>query len=545
MAERQVVIVGAGMAGLAAAIDLAGQGVRVTLLEKDAQVGGKNHQKVVAGQPMDSGPTVITMRWVFEDLLAAAGLRLDDFVELKALPIIARHAWSEHEWLDLFADEAASVDAIARFSGPDEARRFQAFSQEARRVYHALEAAYIRAERPTMASMGQDLGLRGLGLLAGLGPFASLWKSLGRYFHDPRLRQLFARYATYCGGSPWQAPATLMLIAYVEQRGVWAARGGIKALADGLAKAAETLGVELQCNAHVDAILIEHGHAKGVQLADGQKLFADAIIFNGEAAALHQGLLGASARAAVPNTEGLYPRSLSALTFSMVARTQGKTLEFHNVVFQKTPYEDEFNAVFAQGRLPTRPTVYICAHDRGPFEHTLAATALELRGKSGEKAGPASHTSQPITVPGHSSQAHSERIFMLVNAPARADHQTLLEEEISVCQKRVLAQLQQVGLTVEPQAMQVGRPQDFHKMFPASAGALYGMAPHGWMSSFQRPTNRTPVPGLFLAGGSVHPGAGVPMASLSGRLAAAALMAHLDSTRKSQRVVISGGMSMD
>ena len=337
MAERKVLVVGAGMAGLAAAIDLAGQGVHVTLLEKSAQVGGKNHQKIVAGQAMDSGPTVITMRWVFEDLLNNAGLALNDYVELRPLPVIARHAWSGEEWLDLFADEAASVDAIADFSGPAEAKRFQAFSQEARRVYHALEAAYIRAERPTMASMGQDLGLRGLGLLAGLGPFASLWKSLGRYFHDPRLRQLFARYATYCGGSPWQAPATLMLIAYVEQRGVWAARGGIKALADGLAKAAQTLGVELQCNAHVDAILIEHGHAKGVQLADGQRLFADAVIFNGEAAALHQGLLGASARTAVPNTEGLYPRSFTMLSFKKRPTTTSSMRSSHKAGFLHTP----------------------------------------------------------------------------------------------------------------------------------------------------------------------------------------------------------------
>jgi 1-hydroxycarotenoid 3,4-desaturase len=532
VAERRVVIVGAGMAGLAAAIDLAGQGVRVTLLEKDAQVGGKNHQKIVAGQAMDSGPTVITMRWVFEDLLGGVGLRLEDFVELKPLPVIARHAWSGEERLDLFADEAASADAIAEFSGPAEAVRFRAFSQEARRVYHALEAAYIRAERPTMSSMSQDIGLRGLSLLAGLGPFASLWKSLGRYFHDPRLRQLFARYATYCGGSPWQAPATLMLIAYVEQRGVWAARGGIKALALGLARAAQKLGVDIQCNAQVNEILIEQGRAKGVELSNGQRLLADAVIFNGEAAALHQGLLGSPAKAAVPNTEGLYPRSLSALTFSMVARTQGMALDFHNVVFQKTPYEDEFQSVFSQGRLPARPTVYICAHDRGPFGPTRSSVA--------EQPQTQDHEDRPV----HGAKPEAERLFMLINAPARADRQTLLEEEISVCQKRVLAQLQQVGLTVEPQAVQVGRPQDFHQMFPASAGALYGMAPHGWMSSFQRPTNRTPVPGLFLAGGSVHPGAGVPMASLSGRLAAAALMAHLDSTRKSQRVVISGGMSM-
>lgn len=538
MAERQVVVVGAGMAGLAAAIDLAGQGVRVTLLEKDAQVGGKNHQKIVAGQAIDSGPTVITMRWVFEDLLASAGLRLDDFVELKPLPILARHAWSEDEWLDLFADEAQSVDAIARFSGPEEAARFQAFGQEARRVYHALEAAYIRAERPTMSSMSQDLGLRGLSLLAGLGPFASLWKSLGRYFHDPRLRQLFARYATYCGGSPWQAPATLMLIAYVEQRGVWAARGGMKALAQGLAQAAQKLGVQLQCGANVREILIEHGRARGVLLADGQQLLADAVIFNGEAAALHQGLLGSPAKAAVPTGEGLYPRSLSALTFSMVARSQGKPLDFHNVVFQKTPYDDEFHSVFSQGQLPTRPTVYICAHDRGPFGRD---TRLALEQCEGKDHAPASSAFAPR----QSGAAEAERLFMLINAPARADRQTLLEEEISVCQKRVLAQLQQVGLTVEPRAVQVGRPEDFHQMFPGSAGALYGMAPHGWMSSFQRPMSRTPVPGLFLAGGSVHPGAGVPMASLSGRLAAAALMAHLDSTRRSQRVVISGGMSMD
>ena len=148
MAERRVVIVGAGMAGLAAAIDLASQGVRVSLLEKDAQIGGKNHQKVVAGQAMDSGPTVITMRWVFEDLLGSAGLRLEDFVELKALPVIARHAWSAEERLDLFADEAASADAIAEFSGLAEAVRFRAFSQEARRVYMPLRLPTFAPSAP-------------------------------------------------------------------------------------------------------------------------------------------------------------------------------------------------------------------------------------------------------------------------------------------------------------------------------------------------------------------------------------------------------------
>jgi 1-hydroxycarotenoid 3,4-desaturase len=245
MTERRVIVVGAGMAGLSAAIDLARQGVKVTVCEKSAKVGGKIHQRVVDGLAMDSGPTVITMKWVFEDLLRSAGLQLSDFVALAPLPVIARHVWSPDERLDLYADVQDSIDAVGRFSSMAEARRFEGFCRESQRLYHALEKAYIRSTRPTLRTMTQDLGPQGLLMLGGLGPFASLWRSLGRHFTDPRLRQLFARYATYCGGSPWHAPATLMLIAYVEQRGVWAAEGGMQALGQGMAQAAERLGVEI------------------------------------------------------------------------------------------------------------------------------------------------------------------------------------------------------------------------------------------------------------------------------------------------------------
>ena len=512
MTERKVIIVGAGVGGLAAACDLARQGVAVTLLERQASVGGKIHQREAGSAWIDSGPTVLTMRWVFEDLLAACGESLEDGqLHLHALPVIARHAWAESERLDLFADRHASIDAVAQFAGPAEAGRFAAFCDEARRLYLALEHAYIRAERPTLLSMSRDLGLRGLALLGGLGPFASLWQSLGRHFHDPRLRQLFARYATYCGGSPWQAPATLALIAHVEMCGVWGAEGGMQSLAARLERCALRQGVAVRCNAEVSQIAIESGRARGVVLSDGERLGADALVFNGDAQALAGGLLGEAATHAVAR-EGLAPRSLSALTWAIHGQASGFDLSYHNVFFHPD-YASEFEDVFGQSRLPRQPTLYLCAQDRLPG----------------------------ATAPGGAG----ERLFCLINAPARGDSAPLTPEEIALCEHTAFNHLQRCGLTITalPQHRVCSAPQDFHQRFPGSGGALYGMAPHGWMSSFRRPSASTPIPGLFLAGGSTHPGAGVPMATLSGRLAAATLMAHLDSTRRSGRVRISGGMS--
>jgi 1-hydroxycarotenoid 3,4-desaturase len=527
MTERCVVIVGAGMGGLAAAVDLARQGVKVTVCEKAATVGGKIHQRMVDGRAIDSGPTVITMRWVFDDLMRSAGMALDDYVHLRPLPIIARHFWPDGSCLDLHANLQDSIDAVGRFSSAAEARRFTAFCLESQRLYHFMEKAYIRSERPSLRTMTQDLGPQGLMMLGGLGPFASLWKSLGRHFTDPRLRQLFARYATYCGGSPWHAPATLMLIAYVEQRGVWAADGGMQALGKGVAQAAEQLGVAIRVNTPVNEIQTQHGAVCGVRLRSGEEIRADAVIFNGEAAALHAGLLGKAAVPAVPSKDALYPRSLSALTFAIAGQAEGLDLSFHNLFFQDE-YEAEFRDIFNRLSLPRRPTLYVCAQDRYAGD---IPTSPKPGGRNRN---------------GDARDMGAERLFCLINAPACGDGPLFTEEEIAACQNNAFGLMARAGLRLQfqPHQIHTTTPHQFEAMFPASGGALYGMAPHGWMSSFRRPAAQTPVRGLFLAGGSAHPGAGVPMAALSGRLAAATLMAHLDSTRRSRRVVISGGMSM-
>ncbi|MCY7315516.1 MAG: phytoene desaturase [Rubrivivax sp.] len=510
--ETHVVVVGAGIGGLVSALLLAARGVQVTLVEAAGAPGGKMRQVVVGGQAIDAGPTVFTMRWVFEQILAAAGATLDDLPPLQPLSVLARHAWRGHgRTLDLYADRARSIDAVGDFAGAAEARRFVGFCDEARAVYRALDAPYIRSARPTPLGMARGLGLPGLAALARLGLLASLWQRLGQHFQDPRLRQLFGRYATYCGASPWHAPATLMLIAQVELDGVWAVEGGMHAVAQSFATLAHQRGVHLRYLTLCKRILLRNGRVAGVVLQGGETLAADAVVFNGTPQALAEGLLGDAVQRAVPALPRAQ-RSLSALTWCAHTPTAGFALERHNVFFDDD-YRAEFDDVFSHRRLPRAGTVYVCAQDRGA-------------------AGPL-----PAGQP--------ERLLCLVNAPADGDLRPFDDSETEPCRDHSLNLLQSCGLQIDLplQHTRLTTPADFHRLFPGSGGALYGEATHGWMSSFRRPGSVTAVPGLFLAGGGVHPGPGVPMAALSGQRAAEALMAHLASTSRSRRVATSGGTS--
>ncbi len=509
--DHRVVVIGAGVGGLVSALLLACRGLDVTLVEAAAEPGGKMRQIEVDGARIDAGPTVFTMRWVFDQILAQAGSSVESLLTLEPLSVLARHAWRGGDArLDLLADLQASADAIARFSSPAEARRYLAFCAEARRVYTRLEGPHIRAQRPSFLGLVRALGPAGLGTLAALGPFATMWQRLAHHFHDPRLQQLFGRYATYCGTSPWVAPATLMLVAHVEQCGVWSLRGGMHALARALAGLAQQRGARLMFNQRCERIETQAGRVTGVRLADGRLLQADAVVFNGDVGALAQGLLGdtvAQAARPVPVAR----RSLSALTWAINAPTAGFPLVRHNVFFDDD-YASEFDDVFRHRRLPRRGTVYVCAQDR---DDTAAA-----------RSGP-------------------ERLLCLVNAPADGDHHPLAVSEIESCQTRSLALLQHCGLQLSPQPhqVQITTPTDFNRLFPGTGGALYGPASQGWTAVFRRAGASTPVTGLYLAGGSVHPGPGVPMAALSGQRAAETLLAHLDSISRSRRVAISGGIS--
>lgn len=510
MRDASVVVVGAGVGGLACAVDLARRGVRVTVLEREPAVGGKLRTESVAGVDVDCGPTVFTMRPVFESLFDDAGASLQSALRLEPLDVLARHAWGDGATLDLHADPRRSEDAIGRFAGAAEAHRFAVFTARARTLHDTLAGTYMRTARPGTLEIVRALGPRGLATLLRLAPPSALWRALGRHFTDPRLRQLFARYATYVGSSPFSAPATLMLIAHVEMAGVWSLPDGMRSLAAAMAGLARRHGATIRPSATCDRIQVSRGRVSGVVLAGGESIDADAVVFNGDPAALADGRLGDACRGAV----GAMPvsrRSLSALTWSMVAPTAGFGLSRHNVFFDDD-YASEFDDVFGRGRLPRRPTVYVCAQDR----------------------------------PGAAVDGAPERLLCLVNAPARGDLQPLGTPEIESCEHRAFQLLERCGLRVarSPASMVRTTPTDFDRRYPATGGALYGQALDGWASALRRPSSASRLPGLWLAGGAVHPGPGVPMATISGRLAAADLMAHLGSTMRSSRVATCGGTSM-
>jgi 1-hydroxycarotenoid 3,4-desaturase len=320
MRTRRVVVIGAGIGGLVAALRLAAEGFAVTLIESAEAPGGKMREVCVDGLKIDAGPTVLTMLWVFDEILAEIGVDLGDCLNVRRVDTIARHGWSGGQRLDLFADIERSADAIGDFAGKREADGYRQFCKRARAIYQTLEGPFIRGARPNPVSLVRRVGLTGFGDLVRISPFSTLWGALGEYFHDPRLRQLFGRYATYCGSSPFQAPATLMLVAHVEQEGVWTVEGGMHRLATTLADLAITRGATLRYRARAARILVEGGRASGVELGDGERLAADAVVMNGDVAALSEGLLGQAA-AAVASPISRRERSLSAVTWAISAQT--------------------------------------------------------------------------------------------------------------------------------------------------------------------------------------------------------------------------------
>ena len=512
MTDGRTIVIGAGVGGLACAIDLAARGTHVRVLERAAAPGGKMRALPAGNAAVDAGPTVFTMRGVFDALFADAGARLEDRLRLTPLEVLARHAWDGSAHLDLFADRARSADAIGRFAGAGAARGYLEFCARAKRVHDALDRDFMRASKPTPAGLVRRIGWRGARDMLAAPPFASLWSALGRDFADPRLRQLFGRYATYVGSSPFACPATLMLIAHVEQEGVWSVEGGMARVAQVLAALARELGATIDCGAEVARIELGDGGARGVVLADGTFLAADAIVCNADAAALAGGRFGAAVAA---RTRALAParRSLSARTWTLRGRGTGFAFVRHNVFFSRD-YKAEFDAIFGRDEAPAEPTVYVCAQDRAD-----AAQAPD---------------------------GGDERFLVLANAPANGDRGDGGPAAMARAAQAATEVLKRCGAAIEldhPTATATG-PTGFEALFPATGGALYGQASHGWTASFARPGTATPIPGLFLAGGSAHPGAGVPMAALSGRLAAAAVRAHLVSIAPSRTTVTHGGTSM-
>jgi 1-hydroxycarotenoid 3,4-desaturase len=502
-----IAIIGAGMGGLAAAIRLAAAGRDVTVFEAQGWPGGKMRTMPSDIGPVDAGPTVLTLPDVLDSLFAAAGTTTADHLTLTALPVLARHFWADGARLDLTADAQANQNAIAQAFGPRAGREFARLQAETRALFDAFDAPIMRAPRPRILPSARA-ALARPSILPWLVPGRSLAAMLDTRLSDPHLRQLFGRYATYVGGNPLLAPAVLGLVWQAEAAGVWAVEGGMARVAQALANVLQRLGGTLRLNTPVARIQTKGGVVHGLQLADGAEMACRQIIFNGDPAALPY-LLDQPRRA--PQPRQTQPRSLSANVWTFAAAVAPKglgpdALAYHTLFFADDP-QAEF-APLARNQTPPDPTIYVCAQDR--------ANGQTPRGP--------------------------ERFQFILNAPAIPQGRP--DPEAS-CQTHPCDRLARFGLHLTPAPGPDRRttPAQFNALFPHSQGALYGLSPNGAMATFLRPTARTKVKGLYLAGGGVHPGAGVPMALMSGGHAAQAVLNDRISRVRSARTAMPGGMS--
>lgn len=492
MTARTAIVIGGGVGGMAAAIHLARAGIAVRLLERGDTLGGKLREIRIGEARFPAGPSVFTMKSVFEELFGGAA-QLADALPLEALDPLCRHFFPDGSVLDLFPDVERTRAAIERFAGSADARGYMAFREHARKIHEIVRGPFM--ERPlavfellrpsTIVQLTQIDGMR------------TMWKALEGFFTDPRLRQLFGRYATYNGSSPFHAPATLSVIAHVENAyGIFSCRGGIYRLAEAMERLCRSLGVEIETGAEVEEIIVERDRAVGVRRR-GAIERAGVVVANADVAQVYQRLLPRT-RPAKKLDEAYAKQELSSSAYVLctVAERAPIELAHHNVFFSRD-YKLEFEELVAQRRTPSDPTVYLCADDR---------------------------------VPGAAVPAQ-ERCFFLTNAPPLDERGARLDwtREASVCKERIFASLARHGWTLRAGALVEQTPVDFAARFPGSRGALYGIASNSKLAAFRRPQNQVAgIAGLYLAGGTVHPGAGLPMVCLSAKMAAKLALEELD-----------------
>lgn len=472
LTRRDVVIVGGGVGGLAAAIRLRVAGHRVTLFERHCELGGKLAVRRRDGFSFDVGPSLLTLPQVYDELFALAGTRLADEVELVRLDPQFHYSWRDGRRLTVGNDGC-------------DAPGYRDFVEHGRTIWNVSQRTFLAGTISNPLSLVRRL--RRPRDLLDIDPLRTLDASARRFFaDDEQLIQWAGRYATYSGSSPLRAPATLGCIAHVEQKyGCWYPVGGLGALRDAFVRTAERLGVELRVDTEVCSIATTGQRVSGVVLADDSFVRADIVVANADATHLYCDLLADGralrrVRRAQPSTSG----------FVVLAGVTGATpdIAHHNVWFS-----DDNGHEFADldaGRLAADPTVYACV----------------------------SSITDPTQAP-----PRSENWFLLVNTPAG------IEIDRTSCTESILAVVASHGVDLRDRLLftETIAPTDFARRYRSPGGALYGTSSDGRRAAFVRPRNRGARRGLYLVGGSSHPGGGLPLVTISARIVSAMIAADL------------------
>lgn len=488
----RIIVIGAGVGGLAAAMRLQHAGHDVTVLEQFDRVGGKLGVIKHDGFVFNTGPSLVTMPHVLTELFDETGAPVHERVHLERLPVAARYRFPDGTVLDLPDTIDAIPAELDRALGPGSGAQWTSFLRRAEQIWDVTHGPFLESPMSVRTMIGGIATPRDVRAVA---PWRSL-RGLGSdHLRDSRLAMLLDRYATYTGSDPRRAPAALASVPWAEQAwGSWYVRGGLGRIATAMHDRFVELGGTVELGVEVARVSTDRtGRVDGVVTADGSTRPADVVVANADARQVYDRLL--------PRRAARLPRvllrrstpSLSGFVLLLALDDPPADQPHHHVLFAED-YDEEFDAVFGFNGPPrpvARPTVYISAPD------------------------------DPEIVPGPGTGSW----FVLVNAP-RHDPGHGVDWDAEGLAEGYADQIMQVmadrGLDVRDRVRHriIVSPADLERRTMTPAGSIYGSSSNGPRAAFLRPKNTSPVPGLYLVGGSSHPGGGLPLVMLSAKIVA-------------------------
>jgi phytoene desaturase len=483
---KKIIIIGAGLGGLSAACRLAKSGFDVTVLEKNERVGGKVNFVESDGYKFDTGASLVAMKHVFEDLFEFCGRRIEDYLDIKPLDPICRYFWTDKTVFDASQSVEKTLEEIEKLE-PKDVAGFQKFLADSKQKYEIAERTFLAK---SLNELPQLLKPKYIPDLLKISTLKTLDKHNAKYFSSPKLQQLFNRFATYNGSSPYKTPATFALIPFVEfGLGAWYIKGGIYQIPKALEKLAKKSGVEFRFDSQVEEIKIENGKAKGVRLKNGDILESDLVVTNADAIETYRNLIEKDKRK-IYTDKKLSKIEPSCSGFVLLLGTNKKfdQLAHHNIFFSDN-YKAEFDEIFETKTPAKDPTIYICATSR--TDETQAPK-------------------------------NCENLFILINAPYTSSA-TDWESEKQNYRNFIIKKLEEFGLEGLGNSIefeQIITPEDFEKKYRANKGSIYGVSSNGVFSAFMRvPNMAKDIENLYFVGGTTHPGGGMPLVLLSGKMA--------------------------
>ena len=480
---KKAAIVGAGIAGIASAIRLAVKGYRVDVYEGNAYPGGKLSSFELNGYRFDAGPSLFTLPELVDDLFQLADKNPTDYFQYQKLPETCRYFYEDGTRFVADAEPEALAHTIEKHLG-EPADNVLAHLQDSAVKYEVTEKLFLHRSLHKLSTYFNRDALKGYRNLYKLDAFRSMSTANTDQFNDPRVVQLFNRYATYNGSDPYQTPATMNIIPHLEYNiGAFFPKGGMVSITNSLVKLAEDLGVRFHYNNKVEKLLTAGKRISGVQV-DGEKRAFDVVFSNMDVVNTFRRLLPDARQ---PERVLRQPKSSSALIFYWGIKKQFPELGLHNIFFSQD-YPTEFNHIFQQKTISDDPTVYINITSK--YEPGDAPTG-------------------------------GENWFVMVNAPAN-DGQDW-EALIAQTRKNILKKLsRQLSENIEDliEAEDMLDPRLLESRTSSSQGALYGNSSNNRFAAFLRHANFSrQFENLYFVGGSVHPGGGVPLCLLSAKIA--------------------------